>query len=67
MQRQIRVREGLGFHALRRIHHQQRAFARLQAARDFVGEIDVARRVDQVELIILAVFRACNSGARRGL
>ena len=56
MQRQIGVGERLRLHALRRIHHQQRAFARLQAARDFVGEIDVAGRVDQVELIDLAVL-----------
>ena len=51
VQRQVGVRERLRLHALRRVHHQQRAFAGLQAARDFVGEIDVAGRVDQVQLI----------------
>ena len=55
MQREVGVGERLRFHALRGVHHQQRAFARLQAARNFVGEIDVAGRVDQVELIDLAV------------
>ena len=65
MQRQVRVGERLRFHALRRIHHQQRAFAGLQAARNFVGEIDVAGRVDQVELIHLAVVGACSSSAPR--
>ncbi len=56
MQRQISIRERLRFHALRRVHHQQRAFAGLQAARNFVGEIDVAGRIDQIELIILPVI-----------
>ena len=37
MQRQVRVRQRLRLHALRRVHHQQRAFARLQAARNFVA------------------------------
>ena len=58
MQRQVSIGERLRFHALRRIHHQQRAFAGLQAARDLVGEIDVARRIDQVQLIHLAVVGA---------
>ena len=58
VQRQVRVRERLRFDALRCVHHQQRAFAGLQAARNFVGEIDVARRIDQIELIILPVFGA---------
>ena len=58
MQRQVSIGERLRLHALRRVHHQQRAFAGLQAARNFVGEIDVAGRVDQVELIIAAVFGA---------
>ncbi len=55
MQRQIGVGERLRLDALRSVHHQQRAFAGLQAARNFVGEIDVAGRVDQVELVDLAV------------
>jgi hypothetical protein len=53
MQREVGIGQRLRFHALRRVHHQQRAFAGLQAARNFVGEIDVARRIDQVELIQL--------------
>ena len=65
MQRQVGVGQRLRLHALRRIHHQQRAFAGLQAARNFVGEIDVAGRVDQVELVQSAVVGACSSGARR--
>ena len=57
VQRQIGVGERLRFDALRGIDHEQRAFTRLQAARNLVGEVDVARRVDQVELILLAVLR----------
>ncbi len=55
VQREISIRQRLRFHALRCIHHQQRAFAGLQAARDFVGKVHVARRIDQIELIPVAV------------
>ena len=55
MQRQIGIGQRLRFHALRCVHHQQRAFAGLQAARNFVGKIHVAGRVDQVELVHVAV------------
>ena len=65
LQREIGVGQRLRLHALRRIHHQQRAFARLQAARDLVGEIHVAGRVDQVELILLAVVRLVIRGEPR--
>ncbi len=57
VERVIDVGERLGFHALRGVHHQQRAFAGRQRARDFVGEVDVARRVHQVEDVALAVLR----------
>ena len=55
VQREISIGERLRFHALRCVHHQQRAFARLQAARNFVGKIHVAGRIDQIELIPVAV------------
>ena len=55
MQRQISIGQRLRFDALRGVHHQQRAFAGLQAARNFVGEIHVAGRVDQIQLIQIAV------------
>ncbi len=58
VQRQIRIGQRLRLHALRRVHHQQRALARLQAARNFVGEIDVAGRIDQVQLVHLAIVGA---------
>ena len=58
VQGQIGVRERLRFNALRGVHHQQRALARLQAARHFVSEIDVTRRVDQIQLVQFAVVGA---------
>ena len=67
VQRQIGIGERLRFHALRRVHHQQRAFARLQAARHLVSEVDVAGRVDQVELILVPVLRLVSRAGRHGL
>ena len=58
VQRQVGVGQRLRLHALRGVHHQQRAFAGLQAARNFVGEIHVAGRVDQVQLVHVAVVGA---------
>ena len=51
IQGEIRIRKSLRFDTLRSVHHQQRSFAGLQAARDFVGEIHVTRRIDEVELV----------------
>ncbi len=52
---QVGVGHRLGLDPLRGVDDQHRAFASGQRARDLVGEVDVARRVDQVELIVLAV------------
>ena len=46
---EMHVRHGLRFHALRRIDDQERAFARGQRARNFIGEIDMPGRIEQVE------------------
>ena len=62
LRREKRVGDGLRLHALARVHHQQRAFAGGKRARNFVGKIDVAGRVDQVELVLVAVLGACNAG-----
>ena len=40
--REVGVRERLRLDPLRRVGHEQRALARLQRARDLVGEVDVA-------------------------
>ena len=39
------------------VHHKQRPLDRAHRARDLVGEIDMAGRVDQVEHVLLAVAR----------
>ena len=51
------VGDGLGFHALGGVDQEHRAFAGGEGARDFVGEVDVSRGVDEVEDILLTVRR----------
>ena len=46
----VDVGERLGLDALGRVHHQDCALAGGQAPRDLVGEIDMAGRIDQVQL-----------------
>ena len=43
LDREVGVRERLRLDPLRRVDDEQRALARLQRARDLVGEVDVAR------------------------
>src|SRR5439155_386791 len=54
VERQVDVGERLRLHALRGVDHQDGALAGGQAARDLIGEVDVAGRVDQVEDVVLA-------------
>ena len=54
--RQVGVRQRLRFDALRRIDQQERALARGERPRDFVREVDVPGRVDQVEDVGLPVL-----------
>ena len=51
-------RESLRLYPLRRVDHHDGALAGRERARDLVGEVDVARGVDEVELVALAVRRA---------
>ena len=60
VQRQVGIGERLRLHALGGVHHQQRALAGLQAARNLIGEIHVAGRIDEVELVGVAVARPCS-------
>ena len=53
---EVGVGQRLRLDALGRVHHQQRALAGGERARDLVGEVDVAGRVDQVEDVVLAVL-----------
>jgi hypothetical protein len=65
VQRRVAVGDGLRFHALRRVDDEQRALAGGQRTRHFIAEVDVARGVDQVQVIDLAIARLV--GQRRGL
>ena len=57
LDREVGVGQRLRLDALRRVDEQQRAFAGGQRARHLVREVDVARRVDQIEDVLLAVVR----------
>ncbi len=48
-ERKIQVRNRLRLHTLRCINKKDRAFNRRKRTRDFVGEVDVSRCVDEVE------------------
>ena len=50
-----RVGDGLGLDALRGVDDEHCALAGGQRTRDLVGKVHVARRIDQVELIRLAI------------
>jgi hypothetical protein len=53
--RQVGVGEGLGLHALRRIHQQQRPLARRQRPCHLVREVDVPGGVDQVQDVVVSI------------
>ena len=53
LDRLVDVGQRLGFDALGGVDDEERAFARGEAARDLVGEVDVAGGVHEVELIAL--------------
>ncbi len=58
LDRLVDVGEGLRLDPLRGVNDEERAFAGGQAARHFIGEVDVAGGVHEVELIVLAVLGA---------
>ena len=55
--REVRVGERLRFDALGRVDDEDRALAGGERARDLVGEVDVAGRVDEVQDVLVAVLR----------
>jgi len=57
----------LRFHTLRRIDDEQRAFASRQRPRNFVGEIDMSRRVEKVEPVFLPIPGGITHRHRMGL
>ena len=64
--REVGVGQRLRLDTLRRIHEQQRTFARGERAGDLVREIDVAGRVDQVERRTDRRFGPCSAGGPGG-
>ena len=52
---QVGIGDRLGLHALGGVHHQNSALAGSQTAAHLVGKVHVARRIDQIELIRLAI------------
>ncbi len=57
----VAVGDALRLDTLRRIHHQQRPVACRQRARHFIREVHVPGRVDEVQLVALAVASwTCN-------
>ena len=56
LQREVDVGERLRLDALRCVDDQQRSLARRERARDFVREVDVPRRVDEVQLVVAALI-----------
>ncbi len=67
VQRQVQVGHGLGLDPLGGVDHDQRAVARHQRATHLMREIDVPRRVDQVELVDLPVRVLVGQGDGVGL
>ena len=57
LDRQMRIRESLGLDALTRVHHQQRALAGGERPTHLIAEVDVSRRVDEIEDVVLPVLR----------
>ncbi len=57
VQRGVAVGDGLRFHALAGIDHEQRTLACGQRARHLVRKVHVAGRVDQIEVVDLSVAR----------
>jgi hypothetical protein len=51
LQRGVAVGDALRLHALRGVDHQQGSFASRERTRNLVGEVDVPRRIDEIQLI----------------
>ena len=60
----VAVGDALRLDALRGIDHQQRALAGRQRARHLVGEIHMPGRIDEIELVGLAVVAPCSPATR---
>ncbi len=57
VQREVDVAQRLGLNALGRVDDEDRPVAGREGPRDLVVEVDVPRRVDQIECIFLTIIR----------
>ena len=62
-----RVGDGLRLDALRGVDNEHRAFAGGQRARDLIGKVHVARRIDQIKLIRLTIVGVIGNADGIGL
>ncbi len=53
----VAVGDRLRLDTLPGIDHQQSALTRSERTADFIGEVDVARRVDEIQLVCLSIIR----------
>ena len=67
LQRHVGVGQRLGLHTLGGIHHQNGTLTGGQTAADLVGKVHMARGVDEVELVGLAVLGSVVQGNGAGL
>src|SRR5690606_19527222 len=58
----VAIGHGLGLDALAGIHHQNRTLAGRQGAADLIGEVDVPRGINEVQLVSLTVLRGIVQG-----
>ena len=63
----VAVGHRLGLHPLPRIDNQQRALTGRQRSRHLVGEVDVARGIDEIQLVGFPVARLVIEGHALGL
>ena len=62
-----RVGNGLRLDALRGVDNEYRALTGCQRARDLIGKVNVARRIDQIELIRLTIVGVIGNADGIGL
>ena len=67
LDRRVAVGNRLRFNALTGIDHQQRAFTGRQRPADFIGEVNVARGVNEVQLVLDAIASGVIQGDAVGL
>ena len=62
LHRDVQVRERLGFDTLGRIDQDEGPVAGHERAAHLVGKVHVAGRVDEVQLVLVSVFRVVEKG-----